>query len=763
MFEKYITKFLDNTPDYIYFKDKDNIFRYQNKAAIKSFDDCIGMSYAERFPENAAESRRTDLIVMETGKSYTSQLSFETNDKGRRHIQTIKFPVYDDEGNALGIYGIARDITEKKLLEETIKDREELLSALFESMPAEVWFQDPDNNLIVCNKALRDRHNLSEDVISKNAYEVAEKYLTKEEIQRKIQTEAEISREKKTINFVTQFEYDKNENKWANIFKSPVIGRNGKYYGIIGVLYDTTTLMEARNDAESANQAKSKFLAKMSHEIRTPMNGILGFLQLLESSGLNERQMDFIKEVQSSSSMLLKIVDEILDFSKIEAGMLALEEIPFNIRHFVEDSAVFASANADSGDVTVFVHCHSDVPENLIGDTSRLKQVLNNLVNNALKFTNEGSVGIRVSLIEESDEEANLLFEIEDTGIGISKENIEKIFETFVQADDSITRKYGGTGLGLSIAKSIINMMGGEISVESGVNKGTTFKFNIRLKKDPSHKSENKRVDLSNVKALMISHLEYGANITRDFLREHNCQIKYAYSVEEALELLAEHKDFDVLMMSYETRVLDYDGRLASAIRQYKDVPLILGITRTQSSRYEKEDFVDIILHKPIRKDDLTNCFKTALKMSSEKNDEQIMENLFEKAPVNSQTNILIVEDNVVNQSLISHLITNAGYRCDIVSNGKEALDILEKSNYDLIFMDCHMPVMDGFEATKAIRELERKSKTHTPIIALTADVLKENIQKCLDTGMDGHLAKPIDYKMLLEKIEEYSKSAETL
>ncbi len=768
MLEKHLINLIKQTPDQVYVKDINGVYIYLNQSAIDVAGEIIGLTDKDAFPENYIEIQKFDRQVMETGIASTEQRWFTTKNHGKFYLEAIKFPVYDDEGNVIGLQGISRDITEKKLLEETLKYRDARMDALFESMPNVVWFQDLDDNYVIANEHYRKKYNIPEDAIGRNAYEVLKKNntLTPKEMMEKQELEKFVKETRKAVTYMSRLEIQKKSNVATKAYKVPVIGKNGEYYGILAVAHDVTELEAAKTAAEEANKAKSEFLAKMSHEIRTPMNGILGFIQLLEKTNLDEQQYEFIKEVQKSSSILLNAIDEILDFSKIEAGKLTFEEITFNVQHLIEDVAVIASANVDKEKVEVFAYCHKDVPENVIGDPSRLKQILNNIVNNAVKFTERGSIRISLSLIEEKDKargkEVNLLFEVEDTGIGISKKYLEQIFDTFSQADNSTTRKYGGTGLGLPISKTLVTMMKGTIFAESKLNKGSTFKFNVKLKKDTAVKQKRKP-DLSGIRVLLRNNYKPAVQIISDYLKEYNCKLVPAMSAKEATEILNKGEHFDAIMANYVTHSEESADFLKLVAEKYKNTPVVMPISRFEQSEYKNEDSGILPLSKPIRKDELIECISKAVKRSRTVQKKQIKKSVLKKPEVNTKIHILVAEDNPVNQNLISCMLTNSGYTSDIVSNGKEALEAFKTGKYNLVFMDCHMPAMDGFDATKAIRKLEKRSKTHIPIIALTADVLKSNIEKCYEIGMDEFISKPIDYNLLRRKIKEYTEPSKKI
>ncbi|TYQ16057.1 UNVERIFIED_CONTAM: PAS domain S-box-containing protein [Acetivibrio alkalicellulosi] len=528
-------------------------------------------------------------------------------------------------------------------------------------------------------------------------------------------------------------------------------------------------LIKMKERAESANIAKSQFLANMSHEIRTPLNGILGFLQLLDSTELNKEQKEFINNIKISSETLLSVISDILDISKIESGHLEMEEIPFDFRSTIESAIIPFSAKAKEKKIELNMLIKSDIPQMMLGDPTRLRQVITNLVSNALKFTDKGDVFIEASLEEETQEAAKIAFKVKDTGIGMSQETIQKLFKPFTQADASSTRKYGGTGLGLSICRNIISLMNGHINVESDVGKGTTFSFLVEFKKCLDVKLPD-AIDCSVLKGkriLIVDDNSMNRDIAKIYLQEAGCMVQEAESATEALSKLVRNESessiFNAVLVDYHMPGMcghDLSAAL-KAISSTKNIPLILltSIAMKGDERESRSFGFSGYLTKPYKRNDLIKCLARVLDGKIQDKDQAeilISMHPLSQSQFKRKIKILLVEDNDINRMFFIHLLKMKGLSCDIAYNGEEAITAFKSNSYDIIFMDCQMPLMDGYEATRQIRKLEGDKK-HTPIIALTAYAMKGDIDKCKDAGMDDYLGKPIEVDKVTEIIDKIS------
>ena len=672
----------------------------------------------------------------------------------------------------------ARGKLEERVKERTIalEESERRLAAAIDNISDGFVLTDSDDRFILFNRKFQNLYPNSFDLISVGANyedflhggaERGEFLNAIDRIDEWLKSHREERRKKFTV-----FEEPIIGDRWVRI-ASRQLPDGDK----VSIHVDVSELRNAQEVAEAATQAKSEFLANMSHEIRTPMNAIIGLSYLALKTELSHQQKDYLNKIQISGQTLLALINDILDFSKIEAGKLEIETVEFNLEKVIKDAVNLILFKAQEKGIEVLFSIPPDMPTALLGDPLRFGQILINLANNAVKFTGHGEIVINSEILERDSEHVKLRFEVRDTGIGMTEEQQEKLFQAFTQSDTSTTRNYGGTGLGLTISKQLVEMMGGEIGVESEPGKGSTFFFTARFGISASTKERTLKpsIDLHGTRVLVVDDSETSREVLKAALESMSFDVSTASSGKAALAKIKKvQKDpgaepFKLILMDWKMPGMDGVQTTQQIVKGQpeNETPVVIMVTaydKEEVMRLAKDKGVKDFLEKPVSPsslfDAIMNSMGEKLRVGNGEMDQESLEELYEAQLAGVR--VLVAEDNEINQQVAEEILSGVGVSVEIAVNGREAVERVaaRKGQYDAILMDLQMPKMDGYNATREIRQT--LGYDELPIIAMTAHATVEEREKCHDAGMNDHVAKPIDPNILFETLTKWTAPKKT-
>jgi PAS domain S-box-containing protein len=714
---------------------------------------------------------RKDFLKMlsNNGEIRGLETTYQKKDNSLIFVRESARAIKNDQGEILYIEGSFEDITERKKAEQAFLEEKSYLERLFESAQEGIVMTENNGRVIRVNKEFEKMFGFSKtEVIGRFIDDLVAPQELLSEATNITQTAA---RGKKMAVETIRRRKD-GSSIHVSVLSSPIIV-SGEQLAVYAIYRDITErkqaeqqIIQAKEAALSASLAKSQFLANMSHEIRTPMNGIMGMTELALDTDLTPVQRDYLQTIKSSADSLLNIINDVLDFSRIEAKKIELESINFKLKDFVNDVVSSMSVLAEKKGLETLCHIAPDTPTYVKGDPGRIRQILVNLISNAIKFTQKGEIVVSLKVKSRISKKVNLQFTVSDTGIGIPESKKKLIFQSFTQADGSTTRKYGGSGLGLAISSSLVDLMGGQIWVESHERKGSKFHFTIGIEardKPPETFKPSDVRKLEGQPVLVVDDNATNRRILKEMLINWKMKPDLVSSGKMALRSLRQmqnnEKFYSLILVDAQMPEMDGFTLVDKINMEFEDQsPAIMMLTslgiRGDASRCQHLG-ISVYLVKPVKQSELLESILIVLNKKSFKKEQQQVITRHTIREQHKKYHVLLAEDNLVNQKVVKKFLEKLGHEVEIVNNGKQALSALKTRNFNLILMDVQMPIMDGYEATAAIRKKEAGKTKHIPIIAMTAKALKGDRESCLAVGMDDYLAKPISLPGLSEKINQ--------
>lgn len=773
MRERQLKGVMDNQPNTVVLVDAHGRYILVNRQfeqfVGKTADAILGKHNKDVLrPEIAFEASRSDAMVLSTGEPLTEQAAYLNAAGELRDFDICKVPLKDEEGNIYGIVITATDITERRTAERQALRTQTEMVQIFNAAGSAMRVLDTDRVVLQANDAYLKLHGYDRDkIIGSRCSEITH---NKEKCHSCAVTRV-LNGQPKAAE-TTMLRRRNGEERYCDVVATPFLSPEGELLGVIEDCRDVTDLVESQKVmqqaalvAEEANRAKSEFLANMSHEIRTPMNAVIGMSYLALQTDLTNKQHSYLNSIKNSAKSLLHIINDILDFSKIEAGRMDIENVDFELDEVLQGLASLDAVKLADSKVELQLDVEPDVPFTLVGDPLRLGQVLINLVGNAIKFTDQGEVLVRVRRQSTVNNTVTLLFSVSDTGVGMTKEQMEKLFQAFSQADMSTTRRFGGTGLGLSISKKLVEIMGGNIFVESTLNQGSTFYFTVPFEMPLTGPAViPELLTLADMRVMVLSRSQSRREKLAKMLTGLGMRSTIETDGDAAALLLqsaaAANDPFEVILIDWylpNEKSWQKTSRLQTL--EGVGVPVIVMTSEPDLDQFTAQANAAGIKHviaKPVSRTLLLQTIQDAVQSKRLLPEtRQPHENLpFMPVPGVENQRVLLAEDNEINQLVAKELLESMGLAVDIADNGRMALEMLALTDYAAVFMDIQMPEMDGYEATRHVRA--NPQLRGLPIIALTAHGMVGDREKCIKAGMDDHISKPIDPQALAAMVARW-------